>query len=199
MKLSITGHLIAAFAVACVLAAPAKAAVLYSGYTDGCFGTCTPVNTSTSTTVSDSNHLQFTNATFSSEPAGTSFDLGTFLLGNGTATYNEIFNLLVTFTVPVGSGSNTFVADISGSVRGNSATSPLSVTFDDPTLSFNGFTLTVNNLTGITTGGDGFALTGTIQAAVPEPSTWAMILLGFVGVGFVAYRRKGSYPAVRLA
>jgi outer membrane lipase/esterase len=27
-------------------------------------------------------------------------------------------------------------------------------------------------------------------AAVPEPSTWAMLLLGFAGVGFVSYRRK---------
>ena len=26
--------------------------------------------------------------------------------------------------------------------------------------------------------------------AVPEPSTWAMMILGFVGVGFMAYRRK---------
>ena len=27
-------------------------------------------------------------------------------------------------------------------------------------------------------------------AAVPEPSTWAMMILGFAGVGFMAYRRK---------
>jgi hypothetical protein len=27
-------------------------------------------------------------------------------------------------------------------------------------------------------------------AAVPEPSTWAMMLLGFAGVGFAAYRKK---------
>ena len=27
-------------------------------------------------------------------------------------------------------------------------------------------------------------------AAVPEPSTWAMLILGFAGVGFMAYRRK---------
>jgi hypothetical protein len=27
-------------------------------------------------------------------------------------------------------------------------------------------------------------------AAVPEPSTWAMIILGFAGIGFTAYRRK---------
>jgi cbb3-type cytochrome oxidase subunit 3 len=25
---------------------------------------------------------------------------------------------------------------------------------------------------------------------VPEASTWAMMILGFLGVGFVAYRRK---------
>lgn len=35
-------------------------------------------------------------------------------------------------------------------------------------------------------------------AAVPEPSTWAMMILGFLGVGFMAYRRK-STPAFRLA
>jgi hypothetical protein len=37
--------------------------------------------------------------------------------------------------------------------------------------------------------------TGTITAAVPEPSTWAMMLIGFVGVGFMAYRRKAK-PAL---
>jgi PEP-CTERM motif-containing protein len=31
--------------------------------------------------------------------------------------------------------------------------------------------------------------------AVPEPTTWAMLLLGFAGVGFMAYRRK-SRPAL---
>jgi hypothetical protein len=34
-------------------------------------------------------------------------------------------------------------------------------------------------------------------SAVPEPSTWAMMLLGFGGVGFMAYRRK--YKAALLA
>jgi hypothetical protein len=31
--------------------------------------------------------------------------------------------------------------------------------------------------------------------AVPEPSTWAMMILGFAGIGFMAYRRK-SKPAL---
>src|ERR1700692_3485524 len=32
----------------------------------------------------------------------------------------------------------------------------------------------------------------TPQGAVPEPSTWAMMILGFVGLGFMAYRRKAK-------
>ncbi|HEY1782551.1 MAG TPA: PEP-CTERM sorting domain-containing protein [Roseiarcus sp.] len=41
-----------------------------------------------------------------------------------------------------------------------------------------------------------FPLSGTVSvgppvtAAVPEPSTWAMIILGFAGLGFMGYRRK---------
>jgi hypothetical protein len=31
-----------------------------------------------------------------------------------------------------------------------------------------------------------------VAAAVPEPSTWAMMILGFFGLGFMAYRRKDS-------
>jgi PEP-CTERM motif len=36
---------------------------------------------------------------------------------------------------------------------------------------------------------NGGALTVNISA-VPEPSTWAMMILGFLGVGFMAYRKK---------
>jgi PEP-CTERM motif-containing protein len=31
-----------------------------------------------------------------------------------------------------------------------------------------------------------------VAAAVPEPSTWAMMVLGFAGVGFLAYRRRSQ-------
>jgi hypothetical protein len=34
-------------------------------------------------------------------------------------------------------------------------------------------------------------ITGPV-AAVPEPSTWAMMIPGFAGVGFMAYRRKSK-------
>jgi hypothetical protein len=33
---------------------------------------------------------------------------------------------------------------------------------------------------------------GTFTAAVPEPSTWAMMILGFAGLGFMAYRQKSK-------
>jgi hypothetical protein len=38
----------------------------------------------------------------------------------------------------------------------------------------------------------------TFTAAVPEPSTWAMMILGFAGIGFMACRRK-SKPALMAA
>jgi hypothetical protein len=45
-----------------------------------------------------------------------------------------------------------------------------------------------------------FGLVITQVAAVPEPSTWAMMILGFAGVGFMASRRKRSSGlAFRLA
>nr|WP_283807286.1 PEPxxWA-CTERM sorting domain-containing protein [Bradyrhizobium lablabi] len=34
---------------------------------------------------------------------------------------------------------------------------------------------------------------------MPEPSTWAMMILGFAGVGFMAYRRKRNGSALTAA
>jgi PEP-CTERM motif len=39
---------------------------------------------------------------------------------------------------------------------------------------------------------------GTVSA-VPEPSTWAMMILGFAGIGFMAYRRKSKPTGGRCA
>jgi hypothetical protein len=38
-----------------------------------------------------------------------------------------------------------------------------------------------------------------VFTAVPEPSTWAMMVLGFLSVGFMAYRRKRNGSAFRIA
>jgi hypothetical protein len=50
-------------------------------------------------------------------------------------------------------------------------------------------TLNGNITATVTGGGD--------VGAVPEPTTWAMMLLGFAGVGFMAYRRKAK-PSFRM-
>jgi hypothetical protein len=45
-------------------------------------------------------------------------------------------------------------------------------------------------------------LTGTFSpqiTAVPEPSTWAMMILGFAGVGLMAYRRSRKDQGLALA
>jgi len=46
-----------------------------------------------------------------------------------------------------------------------------------------------------TVGFDNFEF-GELTAAVPEPSTWAMMILGFAGVGFMAYRRRNQAVAI---
>jgi PEP-CTERM motif len=40
---------------------------------------------------------------------------------------------------------------------------------------------------------------GTITAAVPDPSTWAMMILGFASVGVMGYRRRNKTAMLRVA
>jgi hypothetical protein len=63
---------------------------------------------------------------------------------------------------------------------------------------FPGYEVTLNSVS-LSSGGDPVTdnLTANVTA-VPEPATWAMMLLGFAGLGFMAYRRKSS-SAFRLA
>jgi hypothetical protein len=42
------------------------------------------------------------------------------------------------------------------------------------------------------------AHSASVTAAVPEASTWAMLLIGFAGIGFMGYRRKAQ-PALMVA
>jgi hypothetical protein len=52
-----------------------------------------------------------------------------------------------------------------------------------------------NVITGITFSSTqkAFEFDNLTLSAVPEPSTWAMMLLGFAGLGFMAYRRKETF------
>jgi hypothetical protein len=37
-------------------------------------------------------------------------------------------------------------------------------------------------------------MNGTLTAAVPEPSTWAMLIVGFASIGAIGYRRRRARP-----
>ena len=64
-------------------------------------------------------------------------------------------------------------------------------------LGFNPSTLDSYDITLTVFGADNTQLASvTIDvAAVPEASTWAMMILGFLGVGFLGYRRRHQAPA----
>jgi hypothetical protein len=48
---------------------------------------------------------------------------------------------------------------------------------------------------GATISGGQSSMLSSVSPAVPEPSTWAMMALGFAGLGFVGYRRARLRPA----
>jgi PEP-CTERM motif len=60
------------------------------------------------------------------------------------------------------------------------------------------FTLPAGEYADVTSEANGFG-SFTLTAAVPEPSTWAMMILGFCGLGFMAYRRKQNGAALSVA
>ena len=65
----------------------------------------------------------------------------------------------------------------------------------DPQLFLNLVTLTDGQSSTI----NGFIGDSAPAGAVPEPSTWAMMILGFVGLGFMAYRRSRKDQGLALA
>lgn len=102
-------------------------------------------------------------------------------------------------------GAYDFTSGNTGSfvlyIFSHSGSAPNPATIDSPfNYSFN----TGDNTFGVFNfGGDNIDLSvstvASVASAVPEPSTWAMMILGFLGLGFMAYRRKQNGPALRVA
>lgn len=188
---------------AAMAAASAANATSFIGSTTGCFsaGPCVlssgPITTSGITflgatfNVTDSNGFA---AIGTGAPPVPGFDqtLG-FLSVDPTAGFTGPlpFQLLASFTSP-GSGGSTYFATIIGSVTAGQPGGGIQADFDNSAhlISTTGgdFTLTVND-TAVSTLGINTPITGFIQA-VPEPATWAMMLLGFGGIGFAMRRRR---------
>ena len=166
--------------------------VTIAGYTNGCFGPCSPPNTSSLQTASIFG-LTWNNSTFSGttsdhflplgnggQPPGTQNinNLGSFQLNGSTQGYSgQQFTLRTTFTVPIGiEGSNTttYTAKLLGTVTAvgqggvfidfNNTPQIFSFSFVNGLgQSVNGyFQLYVNDVS-VTAGGSNVALTGNMS------------------------------------
>jgi hypothetical protein len=117
-------------------------------------------------------------------------DIIVITLPSATTAFALDFNTLFTSTTETFSLSNGFSTSVSNTANINSG----------PNLEFIGFISTdpFNTITLSVPNGQSLVIADfTTASAVPEPSTWAMMLLGFAGLGFMAYRRRNG--ALRLA
>jgi hypothetical protein len=141
---------------------------------------------------------------------GVTFTLGESPVVNGTETFslqihlsppangalgNGVFGTidlepgdgqLFAINVPVGTSAGTFSQQVTYIAPGTYTPSYSFVGTAQETANF-GYTVPDNE--SINVSGDFAQVT---ISAVPEPSTWAMMLLGFAGIGFMAYRRKSK-------
>jgi hypothetical protein len=127
-------------------------------------------------------------------------------------TYNGNTPGSISFSVPLLNAGQTYVVSFLDIARPGYGVDPFTVSYGAANALFtpgsnwgtDTFTFIAaagTNLvfTGQSLSGDhGSAIDGVTISAVPEPSTWAMMILGFFGVGFMAYRRKSSASPLRL-
>jgi hypothetical protein len=94
----------------------------------------------------------------------------------------------------VGHSTGTFVIFVPANYDGGFLSG--SATFDNTTLAGLGLSPGTYTYTWAPspTAADG-SLTVNVSGVVPEPSTWAMMALGFAGIGLLAYRKRGTLAA----
>jgi hypothetical protein len=125
------------------------------------------------------------------------------VLGRTTSTQTGTWtNDLISLSLdgPVLGHTLTLGLDLSHTSSGTTSIMPLG----DGTFRINSFfdvfvELTLDRTPPLTVDRGPLELVLSPVAAVPEFSTWAMMILGFAGVGFMAYRRKQNGPAFRIA
>jgi hypothetical protein len=118
------------------------------------------------------------------DTAGTAYQVDFFWKANGAGDPNAFL------TLAVGGSSVTLL-------EGAAPTS-----FAEDSFTFTGTGSDTLSISAQTNPSDWFVddiSLSAVTSAVPEPSTWAMLILGFCGVGFMAYRRKPNGAAIRLA
>jgi hypothetical protein len=94
----------------------------------------------------------------------------------------------------VGDSTGTFIIFVPANYDGTFLSG--SATFNNTTLAGLGLSPGTYTYTWAPspTAADG-SLTVNVSGVVPEPSTWAMMALGFAGIGLLAYRKRGTLAA----
>jgi hypothetical protein len=172
--------------------------ITLSGWTNNSF--TTGQNLFTKTSGGDENGLGFTNTSdneiigskvieinFSAEKA---VGYSSFSFQMGSSTNGEKWGLWASNTGTVGGFTEILFGTGEGDNTGIAVYNYYYVGLDSHTLHPSSDNVLLASV-------DGVAPTSRINP-VPEPSTWAMLTLGFFGIGLVAYRQKGK-PALRLA
>jgi PEP-CTERM motif len=112
-----------------------------------------------------------TSANFNPSPNFTSFQFSTDAAGNITAW---------DIVIGLGGGGQINIDNVTSGIGNVGDQASVGAFFTGPKDPSNA------------SGGNNLAGEFTLAAAVPEPSTWAMMILGFCGLGFMTYRRKAS-------
>jgi len=102
----------------------------------------------------------------------TQFSFRGQLVNDGTVTVTVVDNLSQSFSFTANANANFTAFGVIALAGSNETISTVTITSD-------GFK-----------SGKQFGFGDALAPAVPEASTWAMMILGFMGVGFMAYRRK---------
>jgi hypothetical protein len=222
-KSILVGAVLAGVAASPALSSPITATVQYWNYNGTVFGTQASESNLLITTVTPTATFTFTGDLNWSTAGGGTNTVGEFIgplanveiSGFSSATLTQAQFLAQTMSVPQDSVSSffRFTSSVTGGAYGGTLTHD-----DGATLILGGVTL-VNSPGETVANTDAFFAAGpfnntqlildyvegngapavlNLTATVPEASTWAMMILGFFGLGFMGYRRKNG-ATVRLA
>jgi hypothetical protein len=125
----------------------------------------------------------------------------TFTIGSGTNVYPQISDFITNFTgavyeivdgidAVIGAGDDILVLGPKTATPGN-CDPGCQVFGGSAFIDAGDYYLNVSGNAGSTAGYGGDL--ATIASPVPESQTWLMLLCGFAGIGFMAYRRKEQF------